>query len=396
MKSKKKFVLAGLVLLATALLLPLTGCETEVNPSTPQQEQTDGNTGNSGGGNTQQPGGENAGNGGNTSSGGGNTGDGEDEVGGVKPVTYTVTFNANGGTETMASQIFTEGVAQKLTANGFTNGVKSFVGWAESADGAVKYADGEEVTITASITLYARWRVTAAEEYVAVVVEADGSLTSWTDLSDAVSFLNGTKGSTLYATKDITAASAFTLHGGDEFTIDLNGYATSFGGGTAITVVENSSLTITDGYGGGKLYNEGNYLISNYGDLTILGGTLEVKNLSFGYATISNNATMTISGGIVTNNNAHAISTNTPLRLSSNPVVTAGGGFASFGDLYEPINLVGALGTEPYTIEASMIQDNIIVKGVEYTITEEDVKKFSLIDGGELTLDAAANTIIKK
>lgn len=187
-----------------------------------------------------------------------------------------------------------------------------------SVGGEVKYADGQEVTTPASTTLYARWRVTAAGETAAVVVEAESSI-----------------------------------------------------------------------YGG-------NNLISNSGDLTILGGTLEVKNLSVGYATIGNGATMSISGGIVTNNNAHAISTCFPLRLSGNPVVTAGGSFASFGDLYEPINLVGALGTNTYTIDASMINDGIIVKGAGYTITEEDVKKFSLVDGGELTLDAAANTIIKR
>ena len=49
MKSKK-FVLAGLALLAaiTMVLLPLSGCKTEVDTSSPQQEQTDDSTGNNG------------------------------------------------------------------------------------------------------------------------------------------------------------------------------------------------------------------------------------------------------------------------------------------------------------------------------------------------------------
>ena len=48
MKSKK-FMLAGLVLLAiTMVLLPLSGCKTEVDTSSPQQEQTDDSTGNNG------------------------------------------------------------------------------------------------------------------------------------------------------------------------------------------------------------------------------------------------------------------------------------------------------------------------------------------------------------
>ena len=41
MKKSKKFVLAGLALLAaiTMVLLPLSGCKTEVDTSSPQQEQ---------------------------------------------------------------------------------------------------------------------------------------------------------------------------------------------------------------------------------------------------------------------------------------------------------------------------------------------------------------------
>ena len=60
MKSKK-FVLVGFVLLAiTMVLLPLSGCKTEVDTSSPQQEQTDDSTGNNGSTGT----GENAGTGG--------------------------------------------------------------------------------------------------------------------------------------------------------------------------------------------------------------------------------------------------------------------------------------------------------------------------------------------
>ena len=50
MKKSKKFVLAALALLAaiTMVLLPLSGCKTEVDTSSPQQEQTDDSTGNNG------------------------------------------------------------------------------------------------------------------------------------------------------------------------------------------------------------------------------------------------------------------------------------------------------------------------------------------------------------
>ena len=71
MKSKKKFVLAGLMLLATVLVLPLVGCDTGSGGGSVAQKPA-----------TNTPGGGTDGN-------GGNGGNGE---------VYTVTFKANGGT----------------------------------------------------------------------------------------------------------------------------------------------------------------------------------------------------------------------------------------------------------------------------------------------------------
>ena len=71
MKKSKKFVLAGLALLAITGLLALTGCKTEVDTSSPQQEQT----GDSGGNNDSTGG--NAGTEDNTSGSGDSGTDGE-------------------------------------------------------------------------------------------------------------------------------------------------------------------------------------------------------------------------------------------------------------------------------------------------------------------------------
>ncbi len=75
-----------------------------------------------------------------------------------KPETYTVTFNANGGAGTMVSQSFTEGEAQLLTRNAFTREGYSFAAWNTVADGTgTSYNDGQSITVTADITLYAQW-----------------------------------------------------------------------------------------------------------------------------------------------------------------------------------------------------------------------------------------------
>ncbi len=81
----------------------------------------------------------------------------------VKPVlSYTVSYNANGGTGTMASSQHEYGTAKKLTANGFSKTGYTFAGWATSENGAKVY-DNEQSVINlassngATVTLYAIW-----------------------------------------------------------------------------------------------------------------------------------------------------------------------------------------------------------------------------------------------
>lgn len=78
-------------------------------------------------------------------------------------VTYTVKFNANGGTGSMANETFESGVAKALTANAFKRTGYLFQGWATSADGAKVYSDKQVVTDLTStaggmVNLYALWK----------------------------------------------------------------------------------------------------------------------------------------------------------------------------------------------------------------------------------------------
>ncbi len=75
-----------------------------------------------------------------------------------KKETYTVTFNPNGGTGTMSAQTFTEGEAQALTRNAFTYDGYTFTGWNTVQGGSgASYTDGQTITATADMTLYAQW-----------------------------------------------------------------------------------------------------------------------------------------------------------------------------------------------------------------------------------------------
>ena len=79
-------------------------------------------------------------------------------------ITYTVKFNANGGSGSMAVETFESGVAKPLTANKFARAGYIFQGWATSASGAVLYSDKQSVkdlTATAggTVNLYAVWKL---------------------------------------------------------------------------------------------------------------------------------------------------------------------------------------------------------------------------------------------
>ena len=70
--------------------------------------------------------------------------------------TYTVKFNANGGTGTMADVTGVPAGAYTLPANGFTAPAdKQFKGWSTDASGAV--IEGTTYNVTGDVTLYAIW-----------------------------------------------------------------------------------------------------------------------------------------------------------------------------------------------------------------------------------------------
>ena len=74
----------------------------------------------------------------------------------VPVTTYTVRFNANGGTGTMADVTGVPAGAYTLPANGFTAPEgKQFKGWSTDASGAV--IEGTTYNVTGDVTLYAIW-----------------------------------------------------------------------------------------------------------------------------------------------------------------------------------------------------------------------------------------------
>lgn len=79
----------------------------------------------------------------------------------------TVTFDANEGTGTMATLTADANGKVTIPKNTFTKNLYDFTGWNTVADGAGDaYKEGDVITLTESITLYAQW-----QKQGAIVVE---------------------------------------------------------------------------------------------------------------------------------------------------------------------------------------------------------------------------------
>ncbi len=136
--------------------------------------------------------------------------------------TYAVSFSANGGEGTMASQTFTHGVEQALSANAFTREGYTFAGWATSADGAVAYTAGQSISVTAPMTLYAVWE---ANTYAVSFSANGGEGTMYSQ-----TFTHGVK--------QALSANAFTREG-----YTFAGWATSADGTVVYTACQSISVT---------------------------------------------------------------------------------------------------------------------------------------------------------
>lgn len=72
--------------------------------------------------------------------------------------TYTVSYNANGGSGAPGAQAKTYGVTLALSTIKPTKTGYTFQGWSTSSGGGVNYASGADYTANASVTLYAVWK----------------------------------------------------------------------------------------------------------------------------------------------------------------------------------------------------------------------------------------------
>jgi uncharacterized repeat protein (TIGR02543 family) len=161
----------------------------------------------------------------------------------------TVTFNANdpnpaGASGTMSNESFTSGVPQALTTNAFADTGYTFSGWNTVAGGGgTAYTDGETITISSGVNLFAQWTLSAGS---AVATFNGNSSTSGT-MSNEV-FAAGVPQA---ITTNAYVRTGFTFTG---WNTNSGGTGTAYAPGAVITL--SSSVTLyaqwtTNATGGG-------------------------------------------------------------------------------------------------------------------------------------------------
>ena len=184
---------------------------------------------------------------------------------------YTVHFDANGGTGTMSDESFTYDQAKALTANSFTRTGYTFLGWSTNSSAVTPtYSDEQSVSNLApsgTVTLYAIWQLNT---YQLSISTSYGSVSVVRDDSPIGSGSIGalSNGATLYYNDELTitftAATGYTISthtvNGSTFTSGNTFIATG-----AVTIVQTSTAnTYTvvfnanrgTGSGGGTMANQ--------------------------------------------------------------------------------------------------------------------------------------------
>ena len=143
------------------------------------------------------------------------------------PINYAITFNANGGTGTMANQTFTVAGAA-LTKNTLTRAGYTFSGWATTASGTVAFADSANYNAAGNVTLYAVW---TAVNYT-VTFNANGGTGSMAAMTFTVTGRALTKNTFTRTGKTFggwaTTAAGTTVAYADGATINTAGNVTLF------------------------------------------------------------------------------------------------------------------------------------------------------------------------
>ena len=174
--------------------------------------------------------------------------------------TYTIEFNNNGGSGTMASMSMTYGTPKNLTSNAFTRAGYTFFGWSTNKDATKEtYTNGQSVNNLSStngetVILYALWKKTVTISY-----NVNGGSGTITASSGTLYNAQASVSITLSTTKP--SRTGYTFNGWSTSSTATSasyqpGTAYSFSNSTTLYAVwGRNSYTVTVNPNGGKYNN---------------------------------------------------------------------------------------------------------------------------------------------
>ena len=159
--------------------------------------------------------------------------------------TYTVAYNANGGSGTTASSSHTYNTAKNLTTNGFTRTGYTFLGWSTSSTAtSATYTDGQSVSNLTStnggtVTLYAVWQINkyyfdlngsldgTSQNSISPMGTADISMNGSVVQSGATDYYVQHNHGTTWSVSNIKTNAGYTYTGNASYSGTLNGNGAS-------------------------------------------------------------------------------------------------------------------------------------------------------------------------
>ncbi|WP_158024484.1 InlB B-repeat-containing protein [Hornefia porci] len=171
-----------------------------------------------------------------------------------------VTFHGNNGTDETKSQTFYG--TGTLDSNSFSYDGHIFKGWADSADGEVKYADKASVNIQADTDLYAVWASVYAATFTLSPEDAQFSL--YSDSEYKMQLSPDTESARRYTLENGTyywKASVFG-YAGKSGRIEIGGAAVN----TVVSLVANKKISASFSYDGDATSIEGGSLTVKTGE----------------------------------------------------------------------------------------------------------------------------------
>ena len=244
----------------------------------------------------------------------------------VDITTYTISFDANGGSGSMTAETIVPGSYTLPTTTTFTPPEgKQFAGWATSADGEV--ITGTTITVKEDTTLYAIW---ATDYGVTVNGEKVTSLNKDNVLgNDTVRYDPATN--TLYAENLYAASLNVVGNGSTDVVISSTSSAPAVG---ALTVTGAKDVTVTANSGAPAIFGEanitctGNVTITNSKGMAVsapltVNSAQNVTIEGYGDQALACETMITCTGNVaITNSKGMAVSAPLTVKSAKNVTVT--------------------------------------------------------------------------